>query len=259
MSVKGTHMTIKYYFQDLWEQFLLNAVFKLLGRMPEIKQYGHIFSLGYNCEVSFQFFKYHHFVESGLFSWVGTSDVTTLISALNDFNSIATGDFEYNGATWKCSRTSICFHGKRNVAPTDLQALNADKEELKPRLDYLKNKFLTTGADGKKNLYIYKHSVRDSLDAETFIKDIQNLYDTLKKLIRNEFDLLIVTENTTFPSLSDANFSNDHIYHRSVSFFTPESNVTAKKNDAHHWRKIFREFRPDFKLKKTKKYKFEEV
>lgn len=252
-------MTIKYYFQDLWELFLLNAVFKPFGCMPKIKKYGHIFSLGYNCEVSFQFFKYHHFVESGLFSWVNALDIKTLTKALNNFDTIASGDFEYDGKMWRCLKSSIYFHGKRDVKSTDIQALNADKEELKPRLDYLKNKFLTTGTDGKKNLYIYKHSVRDSFDKETFVKDVQNLYDTLKKLIRNEFDLLIVTENKTFSSLSEADFSNNHIYWRSIIFFTPENNVTTKENDKRHWRQIFREFRPDFKLPQTKKYKFEEV
>lgn len=223
------------------------------------KKYGHVLSLGYNCEVSFQFFKYYHFLEAGLFSWVGASDIKTLTNALNNFNAIASGDFKYNGSMWQCLNSSICFHGKFNVKATDVEALNADKKDLISRTAYLKKKFLSSGSDGKKNLYIYKHSIRDSNEATLFIKDIQSLYNTLKTLIQNDFDLLVVAESKTFPALTEKDFKNDHIYFRTVEFFTPETSVTQKNNDRKHWKKIFKEFRPDFKLKKTKKYKFEEV
>ncbi len=236
---------------------------KIYGCFPFLskntKKYGHILSLGYNCEVSFQFFKYYHFVEAGLFSWMRVSDIKTLTTALNNFNDIASGGFEYTGSLWKCLNSSICFHGKFNIKATDAEELNADKEDLISRAAYLKKKFLSSGTDGKKNLYIYKHSTHDSNEATIFIKDILCLYNMLKTLIRNDFDLLVIAENKTFPMLTEKDFKNDHIYFRTVEFFTPETSVTQKNNDRKHWRKIFKEFRPDFKLKKTKKYKFEEV
>lgn len=74
----------------------------------------------------------------------------------------------------------------------------------------------------------------------------------------NEFDLLIVLQKSTFAELTESKFANGHIFIRRVDFFTPENKVTDKKNDRKAWKKIFKEFVPAFKLKKQKKYKFEE-
>lgn len=224
-----------------------------------VRHYGHIQSLGYNCEVSFQFFQQYKFVESGLFSWTNNKNLTTLIHALKNFDRIGTGEWEAEPPMWKDVNSSINFHGRARMTDmTDAEALNADKADLTARTAYLKEKFKTTGRDGKKNLYIYKYSPRDTTDENLFAEQAAELYDTLHSLVENDFDLLIVLEKPIFSELTESKFANGHIFIRRVNFFTPENKVTDKKNDKKAWGKIFKEFAPAFKLKKQKKYKFEE-
>lgn len=65
-----------------------------LFRSKNVRRYGHIQSLGYNCEPSFQFFQQYRFVESGLFSWTNNTNISTLTRALKDFDRIGTGEWE---------------------------------------------------------------------------------------------------------------------------------------------------------------------
>ena len=230
-----------------------------LFRSKNVRRYGHIQSLGYNCKPSFQFFQQYRFVESGLFSWTNNTNISTLTRALKDFDRIGTGEWEAVPPMWKDLNSSVFFHGRTQMTDTtDIETLNADKADLTTRTAYLKEKFKTIGRDGKKNLYIYKYSIHDETDENVFCRQVTELYETLKQQIKNEFDLLIVLQKSTFAELTESKFANGHIFIRRVDFFTPENKVTDKKNDRKAWKKIFKEFAPAFKLKKTKKYKFEE-
>lgn len=243
---------------------LFRSVKQIMNKLPRfcsgnVRHYGHIQSLGYNCEVSFQFFQQYKFVESGLFSWTNNTNISTLTRALKDFDKIGTGEWEAVPPMWKDLNSSIFFHGRAQMTDTtDIDALNADKADLTARTAYLKEKFKTIGRDGKKNLYIYKYSIHDETDENVFCRQVAELYETLERQIKNEFDLLIVLQKSTFAELTESKFANGHIFIRRVDFFTPENKVTDKKNDRKAWRKIFKEFAPAFKLKKQKKYKFEE-
>lgn len=243
---------------------LFRSVKQIMNKLPRfcsgnVRHYGHIQSLGYNCEVSFQFFQQYKFVESGLFSWTNNTNISTLTRALKDFDKIGTGEWEAVPPMWKDLNSSVFFHGRAQMTDTtDIDALNADKADLTARTAYLKEKFKTIGRDGKKNLYIYKYSIHDETDENVFCRQVAELYETLERQIKNEFDLLIVLQKSTFAELTESKFANGHIFIRRVDFFTPENKVTDKKNDRKAWKKIFKEFVPAFKLKKQKKYKFEE-
>jgi len=230
-----------------------------------IKKYGHIISLGYNCEVAYQFFKYHHFVESSLFAWSNTINIENLIYALNNLDKLTTGEVQNAIPMWECINTKIRFHGKAPMniwfsenTPTD-DLINSDREELIARINHLKEKFIITSNDKKKNLYIFKYLILEKDTFENISKAITELYSALKNIVNNEFDLLFIFEESElFQKLKQESFDK-HIYLKSVKFFAPEDNVTGKINDTKGWKKIFDEFKPNFKLKKTKKFKFEDV
>ena len=240
---------------------LLFSSLRRLLRPRHQKYYGHIISLGYNCEVSFQFFLKYHFVESSLFAWANCIDLAHLTAALSNIETIAAGGLKNTNPMWRCQNTGICFHGKAPVSvwrenPSD-NVITADREELFSRLNHLKQKFRQTAADGKKNLYIYKLAPSDILDTALADK-LRLLFATLQSLCHNPFDLLLILEQGKQPDL-EKKLQDPGFFIRRVAFFTDENNVTAKCNDHIHWRKIFDEFRPDFRLKKTKKFKFEEL
>ncbi len=225
------------------------------------RYYGHTLSLGYNCEVSFQFFLHHHFVESSLLAWANTINIDNVILALENPDILCTGKVENCNPMWKCFNTGICFHGKApakiwNNNPSQ-EVIKADKDELLSRIEHLKQKFIQTGCDGKKNLYIFKYSPTSDT-AENIISKINRLYEVLSRSVNNQFDLLIITEQGFCPQLENLN-NNPQIFIRRVNFFTPEEAVTSKKNDRRHWKRIWQEFRPNFKLSKTKKFKFEDL
>ena len=99
--------------------------------------------------------------------------------------------------------------------------------------------------------YINKENETD------IINNINLLKNTLIKIGANNFEILIVLERTKIP----IKIQNDlpQVYIRYVEKFAPENDVTYKKYDKKSWNNIFKEFKPNFKNKKTKKFKFEDV
>lgn len=209
--------------------------------------YGHIISLGYNCEVSFQFFKKYNFVESSLFAWCNVVDCTNLTYVLKNLDLLTSKGLKNRGSMYKDLATSIYFHSKDGY--TEKEAL----AELTDRILYLKEKFIKTTYDGKKNLYIFKYPPLKH-NTDVVYTNIISLYQQLNKIVKNNFDLLIILEKEMN---TDLHFNEQNIYIRRVIFYTPENLVTSKPYDKKHYGKIFSEFCPDFKLEKTKNFKFE--
>jgi len=240
---------------------IINKIRKLFGLKPQ-RYYGHIISLGYNCEVSFQFFKKYHFTESSLFAWCACPNINTMITSINNLETVGSGELKPVNPMWQCQNTKIYFHGKGspkewNNNPTQ-EFFDKDLAELKSRLAHLRNKFITAGQDGKTNLYIYKCSPNEEiLSHDTLELLFENLYEAIRNKCSNPFDLLIILEKRMFPNIEQA-LENPHIFVRRVKFFTHPAHVTSKPYDKKGWSKIFNEFKPDFKLPKHKHYKFEE-
>lgn len=225
----------------------MQKILKLFRRTRR-RLYGHIISLGYNCEVSFQFFKKYKFVESSLFAWVNTSNCDNLIYALNNLEKLMSMGFKKAFPMYVDIATGIYFHGKDGKE--DSESIIID--ELTSRIMYLRDKFIKTAADGKKNLYIFKYPAHN-FSQKKATEDITKLYNALTTLVKNKFDLLIISEKK-----NDINISSfDNLFIRYVDFYTPEEAVTTKPYDQKGYAKIFSEFCPDFKLEKKKKFKFE--
>ena len=237
---------------------MFNRLIALFNK--NVKFYGHVISLGYNCEISFQFFLKYHFVESSLFAWVACPSIEQMIYALLHVQEVGAGKLEPQGVMWRCFNTDILFHGKAPMSmwlnhPTP-QQIAEDKAELVDRLKYLRAKFQKTACDGKKNLYIFKYPKTDET-AQTALEKINRLEQTLRQIVSNPFDLLIVLQEGLLPGL-EALSKKENIFIRRVAFYAPDDNVTTELNDRLHWGKIFDEFRPAFKLKKKKHFKFED-
>ena len=210
--------------------------------------------------MSFQFFKKYGFVESSLFAWANVENIDNLINALNNIDLIGSGKLENINPMWQCFNTGICFHGKAPIHiwknnPTQ-EIITKDKNELLERLNYLKAKFINSANDGKNNLYIFKYFIYKN-DSKNILNKINELFKVLKKIVSNNFDLLVVFEKKFCPEINL--IQNDNIMIRTVDFFTPEENVTSQNNDKKNWNKIFSEFRPNFKLQKKKTFKFEDL
>lgn len=147
------------------KQTIINLLCSLLAIKPR-RYYGHIISLGHNCEVSFQFFKKYHFTESSLFAWCACPNISAMINAINKLEIVGTGEFKPTNPMWQCQNTKIAFHGKGsprlwNENPSQ-EFFDNDLKELKSRLTHLRSKFITAGKDGKTNLYIYKCAPTDT-------------------------------------------------------------------------------------------------
>lgn len=241
----------------------MNTIVRFLTRLKKrlhAKKYVHIIPLGFNCEVAFRFYHYYKFLDSSLFAWTYSNSINDLIYALNNFNLILSKKILDPTPLYECECTHIYFHGKLDMklwlnGDGNKNLMNEDKKELIERVNYLKEKFNKCATDDKKTLYIYKVSENDSVH-ENINENIIKLYDTLKKLCTNPMDLLIIIEEDyAYKFLEE----REHLYIRSVKKFNPEEDVVnPKKGDKFGWQMIFDEFRPLYKLKKEKQFKFED-
>lgn len=235
----------------------MGFLFTLLNR-NKIKRYDHIISLGYNCEAAYQLFKHNGFLESNLFAWAFIPSLQTLISVLSDLNRIGSEDYDGpdKSVMYSCNKTKILFHGKtdpKNFKDSP-ELFREDKEELRSRVSFLKDKFVSVAQGNDKKLYVLKVKSTET-DIGEKINDIRRL---LEKQNNGSFDLLTVLEESFAKELSLTEENNFYI--RTVSAYAPDDAVTSKKYPCFkEWQKIFDEFVPLHKLKKTKKYKFEEV
>ena len=212
--------------------------------------YGHIISLGCNCEVSFQFFLKYNFVESSLFAWSYVGECCKLMFALKNMDVLSTKGFKKEFPMYIDNATGIAFHSKNSKDSTEQELL----DELNGRIVYLRDKFRKTATDGKKNLYIYKYPSKD-FSSEKAVNDIKELYAILTELVENDFNLLIISEKQNKIAIE----SMENVFIRYVKFYTPDNKVTSKPYDKKHYNKIFSEFKPGFKLEKKKRFKFEDT
>ena len=236
---------------------LFNFFFKKNNK----KKYKHVISIGCNCENAYRFFQRYKFVESSLFTWANSVNINILFNALSNLDNILFNAPEKASVMWKCPDTNIYFHGtepmEMNINPNNYTAEDYEPfaNELKSRVNHLKEKFLSQLRDDKKTLIMYTYHTKDSEDV--IVENIRTLNDKIKTLGGNNCELLVILESK---NKLNENFDNDkNIYLRYVEQFAPCENVTTKKYDKKSWDKIFNEFKPDFKLKKNKKFKFEEL
>lgn len=227
------------------------------------KYYDHYISLGYNCECAYRFAMRHHFVEASLFTWANSINIKNLIKALSDIDAVLGKEPEVSGVMWRCLNTDIRFHG---TEPSSMHAHNEKylaedwepyRKELVSRINHLKEKFKNQLSDHKKTLFTYTYRGGNGEEAREVVNNIRLLKKTLEKAGANNFELLIILEKSKLQT--EVELKDTGIYIRYVDELAPEDAVTTKKYDKKSWRKIFREFKPNFKLKKRRKFKFEDM
>ncbi len=234
----------------------------IINSIANRKKYDNIIPLGYNCEIAYRFYKHFKFIDSSLFAWVYISSFEMLMNALNNLDKLAQGELVYENTMFKCLNSGIYFHGRTSASEFngekehDTSIIKSDIQELRPRIKYLSEKFLKLLNNGKNTLFIKKISSKEASNPN-IRKQIINLYDRLKTLSSNNFDLLLVTEQVFFENLI---FKEKNIHTRFVKKYSPDETVTDKKaGDKFGWDVIFMEFAPKKRVWKKKKLKFEEV
>lgn len=233
---------------------------KLFAPAP-LRTYNHIISLGFNCEVAFQFLQYHKFLESHLFNWCYIYGIRDLIKAIQSLDSIGK-DFKPFPPMWQDAVHMINFHGrgpakiwKPDANPALLQE---DKAELISRVAHLKEKFNKLANSPETILFVYKPHLEELGSPESLAADSLELCKALSSRGMKEFDLLLVVTKDTLPVIQ-AQFhkSGANIIIESVSRYAPIESVTAGPFDKAGWRRIWAKYATTYKpTSKHKKYKF---
>ena len=208
--------------------------------MPTKRNYTHIISLGYNCEVAYELTRKFHFLDASLFSWSYSHSLSELTAAIEDLESIAQAGFISPDPLYECVNTHVRFHGRSGMQKILAGNLTAeeekrDKAELTSRLEHLKAKFIHLAADKEASkLYVLKvrsneHQVQEKL---------AELKGALQKWDESAFDLLIVVEKGSL-EIQEV----PHLFVREVEKFSPEDQVSnLELSDPESWKKIFSEF-----------------
>lgn len=226
-----------------------------------LRKYDHILSLGYNCEVAFQFKTRFNFVESALFNWCYVNGEQGFLSALNDLNLLlAQGLEEFLAINmWECRATKVRFHGSRS--PKELlddkgnrleKIIEAELNEVISRIQFLITKQQKLWESYDSQLYILLVKENDNEKARKFIQDVATQLSDKNK----DADLLAVVRQSQLNELKQ--LENSHLSIRGISKLTPHNKVTdLAESDLKGWNAIFDEFQPKEILVQNKIYKFE--
>ena len=233
------------------------------AKIPEARYHESFISLGYNCELAFRYNVQNKFVESGLFHWGYSLSTEGLVFALNHLELLYTGEVLDPNPLYECANTHIYQHGKApmhfwlpggEIVPRTV--LEADKEDLKGRMAHLKEKFVDRLRHGGA-LVMYKMRTSEVLAADA-CKKVEKIQTALKSLGARDFDFVLVLEERCRGKVLFAEKGKDRFFIRFVREFNPDADVAnTKLGDFRGWKRIFKEFRPMHRQKKTHKFKFE--
>lgn len=245
---------------------LMDIMHRLLAP-PPLRTYDHVFSLGFNCEVAFQFLKYNGFLESSIFNWFYTDSSQSLQKALSSFETVGK-DFvsDRNVRLWKDSSHPLWFHGRGNHRiwreGSDPALLEADKEELISRAAYLKEKFLRLTQSNDYILFVYKPPMEELAEPSEASANILAINKALADIgfDRKRFNFMVIVTRDVLVSFKqhlELNGGGSDIIVESIDFHAPISSVTDGPYDIRGWRRIWSQYRSGYKAARKKKYKFE--
>lgn len=222
------------------------------------RKFDHFVSLGVNCEVAFRFQYRWGFLDSSLFAWSQGYGLKNLIDTLGRLDDLGAGEMTQLPVSemWQCGNTGMAFHGKlsyeQGKRPPPPEARIADREDLRGRIGYLREKFRAYARDDKSVLYAYRINssecglgVGERLDA---------LQRALEAVGARNYTLLVVTEEAVAGRIPSA----AHRVVRSVRRFNPMDRVTdLELGDTIGWDAVFTEFAPAVIQRKKHAFKFE--
>ena len=199
-------------------------------------------SLGYNCEVSFRLEDYYGKLDSYLFSWSFEDSRIGFIKALENMEDVLKGELKLcPDHMIQDQRYKIRFHPRYDILPqtgeiTDEQFIKA-VEELKSRIDHLKNKTLDLCKSEKEIIFIIKVA---SKSVKSNVKYLSNLRVALDKIQISNYQIVAVFErNAALKEILALEDSRLKI--RTVRKFAPLKH-TDIMGDIRGWYKIINEF-----------------
>lgn len=226
-----------------------------------VRKHRTFLSLGYNCELAFQYNLRNGFVESGLFQWAYSYSLEDLIHAVEHLDLMFTGEVKDPNPLYEFAATRIREHGKAPMAlwtdgvkAVDRETMEADRADLVGRIAHLREKFVRSLREGGA-LVMYKIRSEELL-APAASTRLQRLLAALRALGATDFDFVLVCEERCrgkVPILDSPRF-----FIRHICTFNPDDRVTDDAlSDRYGWRLLFDEFRPFVRRRKTHKFKFE--
>ena len=235
-----------------------NLILDILARRRQ-RKFEQFVILGFNCEPAFRFYCRWGFLDSSLFAWASTTEIRTLVRAIDGLKDVGTGEFTFKAQSrmWRCENSKISFHGRlkpRPDAPPPTEAeMTADREELRSRIAHLKEKFATYATNEKSTLFVYRPQKAD-FNSPGLGERLDALEAALSRFGARNWKLLVICER---PLLGKMPAGPNRIF-RAVNAFNPTTDVTNRRlGDSAGWNRIFTEFAPMHLLQKTHDYKFE--
>lgn len=187
-----------------------------------------------------------------------------LVFALNHLDLFYSGEVLDPNPLYECANTHIRQHGKAPMQcwipeegkSVSRAAIDSDKADLIGRMAHLKEKFVNRLRHGGA-LVMYKMRTSEALVAEVH-KKVEGIQTVLKSLGARDFDFVLILEARCRGKALFEERPKDRFFIRFVREFNPDSDVTnTKVGDSRGWERIFKEFRPMHRQKKTHKFKFE--
>lgn len=271
MSAKSDSRRKKYFALGLrngfeYRLYRLRRVLEPVFRVGETlrarfrrRKYPQIITLGVNCELAFRFFRKWGFVDSSLFSWAQLFCLDRLTDALGNLSSVLSGParFDEPSHMWECLNSGIYFHGQlkwSSDAPHPCETeLQADLDDLRGRVNHLREKFIRYATNELKTLFIYRLAKGDVMSGH-LRKSLERLRTALVDRGARNFDILVVCERADRPQI----VLPEGFFCRTVRKFNPGHAITDPElGDPVGWNAIFTEFAPAKLLPKKHAFKFE--
>ena len=246
---------------EFGSEYMRKCVFRKLTGRSEYFYYDIISSIGATCEVSFNFERYHHFVDSYPLVWAFIHSLKTLPAVIKDPMCLS-GDrpFLHNHSTnmVRYENVNISFHCQNHAeylldadGKVDEAKAQAERDELKSRLTYLSGKWKKVLEDPDKKVLLVLSPFEDQSSTE----DILAINEAIKKY--PEVDLLTVLTGKE-EGISASALQKKGIFVRYITKHPPHDKVTdLESTDVVGWNRIFHEFRPLQKKISNKVYKYE--
>ncbi len=212
-----------------------------------------IYSLGMNCEVTYQIERFFGTIDSCLFSWAFVLDDNLFLEAIKNINDIFEHDVHFHMPSADMfidEKYQITFHGRTNKQEMfneedqiiDMNKYNDAIAELTSRIDHLKTKWKKQTSCEDKTVFIKKLWWPDynaQTDRKRIISYIEDFYNTFDSITSGDYLLCIVIEDSNCSS-EIKKLESDRLWIRTVDFFSPIDNTQFGADDS-SWDKILQE------------------
>lgn len=213
-----------------------------------MNRFDNVVGIGYNCEISFRIRNYFGKLDAQLFSWSYIYDRDLFLDAFVNPDKIYSGDMilKDNGM-FECAVTKISFHPRHEVLDDKSrdreERIQWCKEELKERVQYLKEKHLDLLKSEKNTLFLLKVRPVEMNEDLSFVKAI---YDLLRECYQSgKFMLVVLVPGKKYKKELMC-LEGEKLQVRALRWFSPQKH-TDIASDSRGWANVFNEFCEDHK------------